>query len=94
MEAVDGYTIEQFGLVQAGRLRIAFAKTLQRLLRLPRSGRVLPELAPDERELRAISVQRTFVVAYQVTPKDLRVDRVLHGARDLPFELRTDSGLD
>jgi toxin ParE1/3/4 len=92
LESIDAETIERFGLGQAERLRDSFLQTLQRLQRLPGSGRERPDLSPPDRLLRSVVVSSAFVVVYEDVSESVRVVRVLHAARDLPSELRNDDG--
>jgi plasmid stabilization system protein ParE len=41
-DAIDDYTVEQFGLEQSQRLRDAFFAALSNLQRMPGTGRVRP----------------------------------------------------
>jgi plasmid stabilization system protein ParE len=63
LDAIDDYTIEQFGIEQAERLRKGFAEALQNLQRMPESGRERPDLSPPERSLRSRLVGKPLLVA-------------------------------
>lgn len=91
-DAIDDYTIETFGLEQAELLRQAFADALSSLQRMPESGRPQPDLSVPGRPLRSRIVSSAFLVVYEVAEDEIRVARILHAARDLPSELRRDSG--
>lgn len=45
----------------------------------PMSGRLRPELMPN---LRSVAVQR-YVIFYTLGDREVRVERILHGARDI-----------
>ncbi|HEV2817209.1 MAG TPA: type II toxin-antitoxin system RelE/ParE family toxin [Allosphingosinicella sp.] len=49
------------------------------LLAFPKSGRARPELAPD---LRSKPYGR-YMIFYTPGPKSVRIERILHGARDI-----------
>src|SRR5262245_25575623 len=92
LDAIDDYTLEQFGIDQAERLRKGFAEALQNLQRMPESGRERPDLSPPERSLRSRLVSKAFLIVYETAGDAVRVARVLHAARDLPSELLRDDG--
>lgn len=65
------------------RAAVRFVKAIRRrcmeLETSPRSGRSRPELRSD---LRSIPFE-TYVIFYTTADPDLRIERILHGARDL-----------
>ncbi len=91
-DSIDDYTIENFGLEQAERLREALADAFISLLRMPESGRLQPDLSPPGRTLRSRIVLGAFLIVYEVAQDEIRVARILHAARNLPSELLRDAG--
>lgn len=91
-DAIDDYTVEQFGLDQSQRLRDAFEAALNNLQRMSGAGRARPEISPAGRQFRSVVVLGAFLVVYEVAEDVVKVARILHAARDLPSELFQDDG--
>jgi len=91
-DAIDDYTVEQFGPDQSHRLRHALEAALKQLLRMPGAGRARPEVSPAGRQLRSVVVLGAFLIVYEATDDAIKVVRILHAARDLPSEIRRDEG--
>jgi len=53
------------------------------LLRYPKSGRARPELAPDLRS----KPHGRYIIFYTPGSNSVRIERILHGARDIEAEL-------
>lgn len=92
--AITAYTAERFGVAQARRLRVHFEVVLEQLLLFPGSGQVKPELDPPGRTFRYVVISRNFILVYESDDDEIRVARILHGARQLPRELERDRGDD
>jgi plasmid stabilization system protein ParE len=92
LEAIDAYTIEQFGLRQAIKTAAAFKAAMVALADNPRSGRLDEERSPPGRPFRFRPVLGAFVIVYEPWEKGIRVARVLHGARHLQAELERRPG--
>lgn len=91
-DIIIDYTIENFGMEQALRLRAAFATALAGLQRLPGTGRLRPDIGPNGRQIRSLIIPRSFLVIYEVVDNTISVARILHMARDLPSEIQSDDG--
>lgn len=92
LDAIDSFTIEQFGLDQAVRLRERFKQAFDLLVESPLSGRQLESASPAGRPFRYWLIGGTFVIVYEPVENVIRVARVLHGAQHLIRELMRDSG--
>lgn len=92
-EEIDLYTIENFGLNQARELALSFAQKVDLILETPLIGSLRPELDPPGFSFRYTPVDGTpFLIVYTLKQDAIYVARILHGARDIPGELETDSG--
>jgi plasmid stabilization system protein ParE len=89
---ITSWTLQRFGLEQALRLRGRFEATLRLLADSPHIGRTQAELDPPGRSLRYFVVMKIFVIVYESTDDEIRVVRLLHGARQLAEELDRDPG--
>ena len=89
--AIAAYTYEQFGALQARRLRDRFQAILESLAESPLSGRARPDLDPPGSAFRYAVALGTFVIVYEPTGAGIRVARILHGARDLATELEAEA---
>ena len=90
--AITAYTVEQFGILQARRLRANFERVLNTLADSPRIGHPRIELDPPGRAFRYFVVMRLFIIVYEPTETGVRVARILHGMRNLAAELARDAG--
>lgn len=91
-DVIIDYTIDNFGMEQAFRLRAAFATALAGLQRLPETGRLRPDVGPAGRQIRSLIIPRSFLVLYEVLDDTISVARILHSARDLSSEIQSDDG--
>lgn len=91
--AITRYTVRQFGVQQARRLRDRFEATLSLLADAPLAGHPNEELDPPGRSFRYFVVMKRLIIVYEPTPDGIRVVRLLHGAKDLVAELTGDGGL-
>lgn len=89
--AITAYTVEQFGIGQARRLRENFERVLNTLADNPLIGTQREELDPPGHSFRYFVVMRLFLIAYQPTGTGIRVARILHGMRNLAAELDRDT---
>lgn len=74
----------------AERFLQAFEMSVERLSRIPTLGHKHRFRAPELRGIRSFPVSRPFAVHlifYRLTGDELCIDRVMHGARDLPRRL-------
>lgn len=92
LEEIDEFTIEQFGLDQAVRLRKRFRKVLETLASAPHSAPRREEYDPPGKTFRYCPAVQRFVVVYEPAADGIRVARILHGARNLARELDRESG--
>lgn len=92
VQAIDDYTIEQFGVAQAIKTAATFEAALIALADNPRGGRLDEQHSPPGRPLRFRVVLSAFVIVYEPWESGIRVARVLHGARNLQAELERDAG--
>lgn len=77
----------------ADRFLRAFDMSVARLARTPTLGHKHKFRAPELRGIRSFPVSRPFAVHlifYKVMGDSLSIDRVMHGARDLPRRLLAD----
>lgn len=89
---ITTYTVRRFGIEQARRLRELFEATLHSLAAAPLTGHRSEELDPPGRSFRCLSVLKTFIIVYESADDEIRVVRILHGARNLAAELTSDVG--
>lgn len=71
----------------AERFLKAFDSTVARLAKQPQLGRLRRFRAPELRSIRSLSIGGSFsvhLIFYRTTPRELSIERVMHGARDLP----------
>lgn len=68
----------------------AVEKTGENLLTFPEFGARLETDDPELQELRLCLVQEfaKYLVFYRIRPNVIRIERVVHGARDLPSVLK------
>lgn len=92
LEAIDDYTLEAFGLVQAERLRERLREIFLSLCQTPLASPRRPEYDPPGKEFRYCFALQRWVIVYQPAAEGIRVARVLHGARELLAELERDAG--
>ncbi len=90
--AIVAYTVRQFGMLQARRLRNNFERVFNTLADAPGIGRQRPELDPPRHSFRYFVVMKMFVIVYEPTESGIRVARILHAMRNLAAELDSDSG--
>lgn len=82
---------EKGGPRLAGRFVTALEETIRRLKANPNRGRRPFPKDPDLGELHSVLVERPFekhILYYRFTPDTLILERLIHGARDLPRRLR------
>ena len=75
----------------AGRFVAAVEATVNTLTENPRRGRCPFPKDPELAELHSVLVQRPFhkhLLYYRFTSDTLILERLIHGARDLPRRLR------
>jgi toxin ParE1/3/4 len=87
---------ENAGEEVAERFLAAFDTTLARLARVPELGRRRRFRNSELAGLRSFGVSGPFaahLIFYRVTDQSLSVERVMHGARDLPPAFRDARGL-
>lgn len=90
--AITTYTVKRFGIEQARRLRERFETTLHSLAGAPLTGHRREDLDPPGRSFLYLSVLKTFIIVYESEGDEIRVVRILHGARNLAEELSRDAG--
>ena len=90
--AITAYTVEQFGLRQARRLRDNFERVLITLADTPTIGRLRTELDPPGHTFCYFVAMRLFIIVYEPAATGIRVARILHGMRNLAAELARDAG--
>ena len=90
--AITDYTVKQFGLAQAFKLRERFEAVITILADSPDIGQLRSELDPPNHAFRYVTVMKRFVVVYKRIESEIRIARILHGARDLAQELDRDAG--
>ncbi|MCG3181372.1 MAG: hypothetical protein BIFFINMI_03759 [Phycisphaerae bacterium] len=71
----------------AGQMVDRLTRRSQQIGAFPQSGRKVPEYESDE--LREV-VEGPYRIIYRITPGQLDVIAVIHGARDLPAAARED----
>ena len=79
--------LDNAGLALAEQFLVAFDATMGRLSEHPGLGRTRRFRAPELAVIRSFPVQARFgvhLVFYRMIDDGLEVERVLHGARDLP----------
>jgi len=91
-QSITAYTIENFGVEHARRLRQRFEAALNALADSPLVGRTCEALDPLGHAFRYFVVAKLFIVVYEPIENGIRVARILHGARNLAAELEHDSG--
>jgi len=87
---IIAFTRANFGPAQASDLQGFFEGALERIETFPESGRRRTDLEVDTRVLRSVHVGGVFVIVYWVRAEVVVVLRILHGARDLGSEIRSD----
>lgn len=87
---IAAHTLQRFGVAQAKALRTRLERTLKLITDAPSLGAARPDLDPPGRSFRYVVAMRTFVIVYEPTEDQVRVVRILHGARHLVDELRSD----
>ena len=92
--AITAYTVEQFGIHQARRLRAHFERVLNILAGAPTIGRLRGELDPPGHTFRYFVARKLFLIVYEPTDTGIRVARIMHGMRNLAAELDRDAGDD
>jgi len=92
LEAIDDYTIREFGLQQAIRTAETFRQACIDLVRFPRGGSLSEERSPPGRAFRFRTVLSSFVIVYEPCETGIRIARILHGARHLQAELQRNPG--
>lgn len=93
--ATAGWYAEQAGMDVADGWRQAVSDTLAKLARLGPRGRPRRFRSPQLRGIRAVTVEPPFqvhLVFYRADEATISVERVLHGARNLPRRLRQPPG--
>lgn len=90
--AITSYTVEQFGVPQARRLRANVERALNTLAEAPTIGRLRDDLDPPGRVFRYFVVMKRFIIVYEPSATGIRVARILHGVRNLAAELDRDAG--
>ncbi len=91
---ITKFTVEQFGIEQARRLRDRFEVALKALAGSPLTGCTKEELDPPGRSFRYLVVMKRFIIVYEPTDDGIRIARLLHGARNLAAELVREAGDD
>jgi toxin ParE1/3/4 len=74
----------------AGRFLTAFDATVQRLVQTPELGRPRRFRDPELAGLRSLGVKSPFaahLIFYRSSDAGVSIERVMHGARDLPRRL-------
>lgn len=92
LDAIDDYTIQRFGLLQAKKTAAVFKQACDELVEFPGTGMQRPDLSPPNRPLRFRTVLTSFVIAYEARDDGIFIARILHGARHLAEELGRDAG--
>jgi len=89
---IEAHTVTRFGMNQA----LAFLEKLQASLgviaSMPEIGNLRPELDPPGYSFRYHAILKNFIVVYDESSGNIRVARILHGARNLLNELLRDAG--
>ena len=86
------WTRENLGLPQSARVTRHLLAALEALADTPLSGRRKKECDPPGRSFRYRVVMSRFLVVYEPAGGEIRVARILHGARDVSAELERDPG--
>lgn len=82
--------LDNAGTGIAERFLISFDGTVARLVMNPQLGRPRRFRAPELAGIRSLPVRGSFgvhLVFYRVGERELSIERVMHGARDLPRRL-------
>jgi plasmid stabilization system protein ParE len=82
---------EQAGAELADRFLTAFDATVSLLILQPEAGRLRRFRARELSGLRSISVTQVFgihLIFYRFSENVISIERLMHGARDLPKRLR------
>lgn len=90
--SITAFTIEQFGIEQARRIRHELEVALRRLSQSPLLGRTHADLDPPGHAFRYFVLLKRFIIVYEPAESGIRVARILHGARRLAEELDRDPG--
>ncbi len=77
------FSIDQFGIKQAGHYRDGLETCLRNLAQTPGIGRNADELAPGLRRYQ----HRSHVIFYKPTAKGVHIVRVLHDSMDVARHL-------
>ena len=91
---ITAYTVRRFGIEQARRIRDRIQLTLGTLAKSPLLGRTNEELDPPGHSFRYFVVMKRIIIVYEFTNDEIRVVRLLHGARDIAAELERNIGDD
>lgn len=86
------YSVENFGIHHARRLRARFERVLITLADSPSIGRLRKELDPPGHTFRYFVAMKVFIIVYEPAKDGIRVARILHGMRNLAAELCRKSG--
>lgn len=95
-EHVARWYVREAGAEVAQRWLVALDATLEDLRTTPGLGRLRRFSHPELHGLRSCRVQRPFhryLVFYRWSASELSVERVIHGARDLPKRLLESSAV-
>jgi toxin ParE1/3/4 len=91
-----GWYIDHAGLSVAERYLVAFDEMVTRLSEHPGLGMTRKFRAPELAGMRSIPIRSPFgvhLIFYRVDNDTLNIERVMHGARDLPRRLIEPPGI-
>ena len=83
---------EQSGLPRALILHRRLESALERLSVFPFIGRTRVEFDPAGRRFRYATLLGSFIAAYRVIEGEVRIARIVHGARNVATELERNPG--